>query len=415
MRFSHRNAAGLASAWSASAPSRYVVAEWPGDWRHAEVRSRRVFAFRLDHDARDRHRHDDPACRPPNCLLPVILLSSASKSNFGSSKHLIKNKPVAVALLILVNPNLNCGDPVPAPLDGVIAITAHFVGMTWGDFFAGIFEMVLDIGLAWAIGKLCGKLDRISQRIYEKFLVGPLGSMLGRMGFGPISSWLLRHDFQEMMFKGFGAKLTKILGSDAIGSPLGYSFPINGFGIADSLFGENGAAQGSYDAVHDYVDSPSVDTHDVPPDGAEGRSGVDEGDGGTGGTSGDGGVPSDAGSDTAADSATSTSGRSERSGSQRIDGRHAQPDFRRLGRRFIGGHRGAARLPPIPRRPRLRPTPRQARRRPIPNQIRPRPIRAPTPRPMRRNPAAIWSIAIPTIRAIRALVVSQMGRSSCRG
>ena len=248
-----------------------------------------------------------PHAGAPNCLLPIILLSSASKSNFGSSKHLIKNKPVAVALLILVNPNLNCGDPVPAPLDGVIAITAHFVGMTLGDFLAGLFEMALDIGLMWAIGKLGNKLDRISQRVYEKFLVGPLGSLLGRMGFGPISTWLLRHDFQEMMFKGFGAKLAKILGSDAIGSPLGYSFPINGFGVADSLFGENGAAQGSYDAVHDYVDSPSVDTHNVPPDGAEGSSGVDEGDGGTGGSSGDGGVPSDAGSDTAADSATSTS------------------------------------------------------------------------------------------------------------
>jgi hypothetical protein len=90
---------------------------------------------------------------PSNLLLLEIPLSS-SKSYFGSSRYVSKGKPVAVALLFVVNPNLNCGTPVPTPTGCVIAITTHRVDMSWGDIFAGLLQMCCDIAIMWAISKI---------------------------------------------------------------------------------------------------------------------------------------------------------------------------------------------------------------------------------------------------------------------
>ncbi|HVY37301.1 MAG TPA: hypothetical protein VHM31_05180 [Polyangia bacterium] len=210
-----------------------------------------------------------PHAGPPNCLLPVILLASGSKAEFGSSQYLIKGKPAAVALLWFVNPNLNCGDPAPAPLDGVIAITAHFVGMSWGDIFAGFFAMALDCLLQYALNKLGDKLfNKLTQKVYEKLLFGPMMTMFEHIGEGKIATWLLKNDLEEMLAKGFFAQLTKLVGSWTIGSPVGYSFPWNRLGKLDGAGvpeGEPGHMEAAHNAVRDAIDSPDVETHDVPP------------------------------------------------------------------------------------------------------------------------------------------------------
>jgi hypothetical protein len=253
-----------------------------------------------------------PHAGPPNCLLPVILLTSASKSHFGSSQCLIKNKPVAVALLLVVNPNLNCGDPIPAPLDGVLAITGHFVGMTLGDIISGVIHVVCDIGLQFLINKLCGKLfDKIGKKIYEKVLFAPMFALFGKMGYGPVTTWLLKNDLQEMIAKGFAVKLISMIGSDFVGAPLGYSFPVNGLGFLDSLGksdGQPGAMESAHTAVQEFIDGP-VETHDVapaapsarpepsasfPPDGA--TDGSEAGQSSTPETSPDGGASGTSGS-----------------------------------------------------------------------------------------------------------------------
>jgi hypothetical protein len=242
----------------------------------------------------------------PNCLLPIILLASGSKSHFGSSQYLVQNKPAAAALLVVVNPNLNCADPCPMPLDGVIAINAHFVDMTLGDIISGLLHMAADAALAFALNWLGGKLfNGLSQRLYESALFGPMMSMFERMGYGKVSTWLLQHDFQEMMAKGFFAKLGALIGADFLGSPLGYSFPINAFGLADSAGGtaaggdDRGAMEDAHDAVQRYIDSPSVETHDAPPAAASDSAGASSAG------APDAGVPSDAG-DASTASADST-------------------------------------------------------------------------------------------------------------
>jgi hypothetical protein len=242
----------------------------------------------------------------PNCLLPIILLSSASKSHFGSSKFLVKNKPAAAALLVVVNPNLNCADPVPMPLDGVVTLTAHFVDMTLGDILSGFAFMAIDCALAWAMNWVSGKaFGKLSQRLYETALFGPMMAMFEKMGFGRVSTWLLQHDFQEMMAKGFFAKLGQLVGADFLGSPLGYSFPVNLFGAIDSFAGgkvkqdsDRGAMEEMHDAVQRYIDGPGPETVNVPPGAsAGGAPGADPGAGAGGAPGAGGSGPSGASAD----------------------------------------------------------------------------------------------------------------------
>ncbi|HVZ86850.1 MAG TPA: hypothetical protein VHG72_07765, partial [Polyangia bacterium] len=242
-----------------------------------------------------------PHAGAPNCLLPLILLASGSKAEFGSSQCLIANKPVAAALAVVVNPNLNCGDPAPAPLDGVVAITAHFVGMTWGDIIAGFANMAFDSGLQYVLNKLGDKLfENLTQKVYEKFLVGPMMSMFEHMGEGRVAAWLFKNDFVEMMAKGFFQPLTQLIGGWTIGSPVGYSLPWNGLGKLDGLASDTpdgpGAIEQSHNAVRDYIDSPSVETHDNL------DGGVSDADAGVADAnpSGQQGTAPDAGSDTPA-------------------------------------------------------------------------------------------------------------------
>jgi len=48
-------------------------------------------------------------------------------------------------LLMITNPNLNCGIPAPTPTGFVLAINTHGVGMTVGDIEAGFWQMSVDI------------------------------------------------------------------------------------------------------------------------------------------------------------------------------------------------------------------------------------------------------------------------------
>ena len=265
-----------------------------------------------------------PHAGAPNCLLPLILLASGSKSEFGSTQYLVKGKPAAVALLLYVNPNLNCGDPAPAPLDGVIAITGHVVGMTWGDVLAGFFAMGLDCLLQYALNKLGDKLfNKLTQKVYEKLLFGPMMTMFEHIGEGKIVTWLLKNDLEEMLAKGFFAQLTKIVGNWTIGSPVGYSFPWSRLGKLDAAGvpeGEPGHMEAAHNAVRKAIDNPDVETHNVPPDAgvaqtaapadasSAGSSGDDAGSVGPADASSAGSSGDDASSVAPADASSSSSG-----------------------------------------------------------------------------------------------------------
>jgi hypothetical protein len=95
-----------------------------------------------------------PHIGPPSVTLPIEMLFSSSKSHFTTSLYQGKNQPIACALLVIVNPNLNCGNPLPTPTGFVIAMTTHVVGMTWGDVFGGLGAMFGDFCVQAVLNKL---------------------------------------------------------------------------------------------------------------------------------------------------------------------------------------------------------------------------------------------------------------------
>jgi hypothetical protein len=114
----------------------------------------------------------------PSVLLAIEYPLSSSKSYFGSSRYVSRGKPIAAALFWHLNPNLNCGFPVPTPTGGVIALTTHEVDMSWGDILSGALNMAIDFVIMWALNKCMGKVNSkafnyIQQKIFKRFL-GPL-------------------------------------------------------------------------------------------------------------------------------------------------------------------------------------------------------------------------------------------------
>jgi hypothetical protein len=139
---------------------------------------------------------------PPNLLTPIIILGSASKSYFGSSTTSAEKAPVAVALLQVVNINLDCGD-IPSPTGIVVTFNTVVANFTFADFMSGLATMLVE-----------GVIQAFLNLIFAK---GPLADALeGLTGkiFGPIAS-----QFADEMAKGAVGMVASLL----IGSPLGTS------------------------------------------------------------------------------------------------------------------------------------------------------------------------------------------------
>jgi hypothetical protein len=119
-----------------------------------------------------------PHLGPPSTLLAIEMPLSSSKSYFGSSRYVSKGKPVAAALLWHLNPNLNCGYPMPTPTGAVIALTTHEVDMTWGDILSGLLNMGIDFLIAWGLNKVMGKVNSpvfkyLHLKIFQR-IAGPM-------------------------------------------------------------------------------------------------------------------------------------------------------------------------------------------------------------------------------------------------
>ncbi|MEO8770632.1 MAG: hypothetical protein ABI402_11120 [Ferruginibacter sp.] len=93
---------------------------------------------------------------PLNVLLPAILVGSSSVSEFGSFSVLVENSPVATACFVVVNINLNCGDPMSTTTGIVIAVSTNQAGMTLGDFIASLISMVVDIIIQFISSEITG-------------------------------------------------------------------------------------------------------------------------------------------------------------------------------------------------------------------------------------------------------------------
>lgn len=113
----------------------------------------------------------------------VEMIFGGSKSHFGPAAIEVKDQygapgNPAAACLVLANVNLNCGFPIPTPLDAVFAFNTTAVEMTWADILAGLYSMLVDFvlqaALNWIGYKYMGFIGKGFQRLFNR-----LGPRLG--------------------------------------------------------------------------------------------------------------------------------------------------------------------------------------------------------------------------------------------
>lgn len=177
-------------------------------------------------------------------LLAILLFTSSSQGHFGVASVEIQvnagKGPVAVALALVVNPQLNCNDrmffPIPLPTGILITPNTVVAGLTLGDLLAGLLSMVITSVVTMAINKITGWVGgrlanlsssllnrvimRMPDRVFRVFFQGTLiGAILAKR-FGPHADALFN------MLVGW-----------SVGSPTGYAFPFAPLpGVLGNLF-----------------------------------------------------------------------------------------------------------------------------------------------------------------------------------
>lgn len=118
-----------------------------------------------------------------NTLLPVILLGSASKAEFGSGTVMVgkDTEKMAVNLILAVNLQLHCDDPVPMPTGLTFATASAMVyaNLSWMDVLNGFVHMIVDVIIVailnFAIAGIGKVLGRALSGQAMKGLLGELG------------------------------------------------------------------------------------------------------------------------------------------------------------------------------------------------------------------------------------------------
>lgn len=183
--------------------------------------------------------------------LPLLILTSGSKSHFGASTVVTADGPVAIAVLKVVNLNLNCSGPTfpPMPSGCVVAATTHVTGVTWGDILAGSLSLVLDAAVQFVLNRLFnGKTGEGFTNRLTRSIMGPLAARM-------MASSTLRIGLQFFLREQIVQALPTVI-AILVGSPLGYSpdhSPVGGYG--------GKGAERIHDAVAKFLNAPSVEQH----------------------------------------------------------------------------------------------------------------------------------------------------------
>jgi len=95
---------------------------------------------------------------PPSLTLPLELLTSGSKTHFGSSSIAVRDQHgepgnLAGAVLGMMGVNLNCGTPAPT-IGAVVAPTTVRQGMRAGDVVSGLAGMATDYMLQRIVARM---------------------------------------------------------------------------------------------------------------------------------------------------------------------------------------------------------------------------------------------------------------------
>lgn len=143
----------------------------------------------------------------PSPLTVLNTMFSGSTSEFFAFSVKVHGKPVAIATVIIVGVNLNCGFPCSAPLDVVIAPSTVFAGFRFGDLVAGLAGMAVDVLISLAINTA-----------FNGWGLSGTGGLLGSSGLaGRITNSTVRSILTSPILQAF-------IGSyGGLGSPMGYS------------------------------------------------------------------------------------------------------------------------------------------------------------------------------------------------
>ncbi|AKT41266.1 hypothetical protein [Chondromyces crocatus] len=137
----------------------------------------------------------------PPCVLALLWTGlSGSKSYFGPSTVHGNGKPIAAALLITQNPQLNCDDPFPLPTGMAFSWSNVVCGLSWGDIIGGLLAMAFDMAVGFVLNKIGGKLG---------------GKVVGK--FAPAAS--------KVVVEAINLTVNAVF-QQLTGSPIGYSFSV---------------------------------------------------------------------------------------------------------------------------------------------------------------------------------------------
>ena len=128
-----------------------------------------------------------PAHVWPNVFLPIILLGSSSKSEFGAGSVKVRVSPqggdssdMAVNVAWALNFNLQCQDfPLPPAPTGLCFTSNYTVtaGFSLADFVRGLVQCLLDAGVTWLVGLGCAALGAVLKATLARLLGS--GAFLG--------------------------------------------------------------------------------------------------------------------------------------------------------------------------------------------------------------------------------------------
>jgi hypothetical protein len=130
----------------------------------------------------------------PNALLPLVMLGSSSKAEFGSGTVKVAVSPqgggsldMGVNVAYALNMNLDCQDfPIP-PLPTGLCFTINYnvtAGFGLMDFLRGLIQMLFDSALTWVVSGACALLTA--------GIGGAIGKIMGKGTFMAIAGAALK-------------------------------------------------------------------------------------------------------------------------------------------------------------------------------------------------------------------------------
>lgn len=210
-------------------------------------------------------------------VLGFLSACSSSQGHFGVASVITDKGPIAVALDVCVNPQLNCNDfllmpipfplPVPLPTGLLHAPNTVVAGLTLGDVFAGYLSMVMTSAATMVIGGLIGAPFHYLPPILKP----KLGSLMGPM-LTQLNNRLPTHLFSKLLqgsmtfdawaaTKGGKAFITAL--GDHITDPVQNALTNVGVGLVPIQSGSDAAGRG-VDSVadplglNDYYNNPLI-------------------------------------------------------------------------------------------------------------------------------------------------------------